>query len=54
MSEKKEEKVKGREDVTIEYTEKSRFHKKGDKATVHRLQADKLVDKGVAKIIKGK
>jgi len=46
----KEEKVKGVDSVTIEYTEKSKFHKKGDTASVHRIQADKLVEKEFAKI----
>lgn len=47
-----ETKVKGRDDVKIEYTESSKFHKKGDTATVHRMQADKLVAKKFAKIVK--
>lgn len=47
-----EKKVKGREDVKIEYTEKSKFHKKGETSVVHKMQADKLVEKGVAKIVK--
>ena len=47
--ETKEQKVKGREDVNIVYTEKSRFHKAGEKTTVHRLQAEKLIAKGFAK-----
>lgn len=49
----KEQVVKGREDTLIEYTEKARFHKPGEKDTVHRIQAEKLVEKGVAKIVKG-
>ena len=47
--ESKEKKVKGRDDVAIEYTEASKFHKAGDKATVHRVQAEKLIAKGFAK-----
>ena len=44
--------VLGRDDVKIEYTAKSKFHKPGDKAVVHSLQADKLVKKGFAKTVK--
>lgn len=38
--------------VEIVYTSKSSFHKNGDKDVVHRLQAEKLVKKGVAKLAK--
>lgn len=38
--------------VEIEYTEKAAYGKKGEKATVHRILAEKLVKKGVAKIVK--
>ena len=39
------------EDVVVEYTDKAFFHTKGDKEAVHRLLAEKLVAKGVAKIV---
>lgn len=35
--------------MEIVYTNKSSFHKTGEKETVHRLQAEKLIQKGVAK-----
>lgn len=38
--------------VEITYTEKSNFHKPGEKEVVHRLMAEKLVKKGVAKMIR--
>ena len=38
--------------VEIVYTSKSSFHKNGDKDVIHRLQAEKLVKKGVAKLAK--
>lgn len=51
--EKKEgKKVKGQDPVLIEYTEKAQFHKKGEKATVHSMQAEKLIKKGFAKEVK--
>lgn len=46
------QKVKGREDTVIEYTAKAKFHKAGAKSTVHRIQAEKLVKAGIAKISK--
>ena len=48
----KEMKVKAHDDVTIVYTENSKFHKAGEKSVVHRLQAEKLVAKGFAKLAK--
>lgn len=36
--------------VEIVYTDKCSFHKAGEKDVVHRLQAEKLEKKGVAKI----
>lgn len=45
------DKVKGKDPVMIEYTEKAKFHKKGDKEAVHKLTAEKLEKKGFAKII---
>lgn len=48
----KELKVKGNEDVKIVYTKAAGFHKEGDKAVVHRIQAEKLIAKGVAKAAK--
>lgn len=50
--EKNEKKVIGVEPVKIEYTEKAKFHKKGDKSVVHKMQAEKLVKRGVAVLIK--
>ena len=38
--------------VEIVYTPKSAYHANGDKDVVHRLQAEKLVKKGVAKIVR--
>lgn len=40
--------------VEIEYTEKAAYGKKGERATVHRILAEKLVKKGVAKIVTSK
>lgn len=48
----KEEKVLKGDNVVIEYTNKSAFHKAGETATVHRLAADKLVKKGFATLKK--
>lgn len=45
-------KVYGDKVVTVEYTDKSVFHNKGDRSNVHELQAEKLVAKGVATIVK--
>ena len=50
--ESKELKVKKGDVVTVEFNDKSAYHKPGDKAIVHRLQAAKLVKKRVAKIVK--
>jgi hypothetical protein len=48
---KQAETVMPHEDVVVEYTDKAFFHTKGDKEAVHRLLAEKLVAKGVAKIV---
>ena len=45
----KETKVYKDDMVDIVYTNKSSYHKAGDKDTVHRLHAEKLIQKGVAK-----
>lgn len=45
------ETVMPHENVVVEYTDKAFFHTKGDKEVVHRLLAEKLVAKGVAKIV---
>lgn len=50
--ESKELKVKKGDVVTVEFNGKSAYHKDGDRAIVHRLQAEKLVKKRVAKIVK--
>ena len=50
--ESKELKVKKGDVVTVEFNGKSAYHKAGDQAIVHSLQAAKLVKKGVAKIVK--
>ena len=39
--------------VKIVYTNKSVYHKDGEEDFVHRLQAEKLVKKGVAKMSRG-
>nr|DAM73904.1 MAG TPA: hypothetical protein [Caudoviricetes sp.] len=39
--------------VKIVYTNKSAYHKEGEEDTVHRLQAEKLVKKGVARMARG-
>lgn len=49
---KEDVKVKGREDVKVKYTDKAVFSKEGEETTVHRIQAEKLVSKGFAKIVK--
>ncbi len=51
VDESKEFKVYKDDEVTIEYTEKASFHKKGDKAKVQKYLGQKLEKKGVAKII---
>lgn len=48
---KQAETVMPHEDVVVEYADKAFFHTKGDKEAVHRLLAEKLVAKGVAKIV---
>jgi hypothetical protein len=52
MSEKKEVSVKGKEPVQIEFLENARFHKKGDRTTVHRVQAEKFIERKIAKTVK--
>ena len=32
----------------VTYTDKSKHHKKGEKSKVHKVQAEKLVEKGFA------
>ena len=49
---KEEVKAKGKEPVTIEYLDGAKFHKTGEKSVVHRIQAEKLVERKVAKIVK--
>lgn len=49
---KEEKKVYPHDEVEIVYTEKSSFHKAGEKSKVHKMQAEKLVAKGVAKLAK--
>lgn len=39
--------------VKIVYTNKSVYHREGEEDFVHRLQAEKLVKKGVAKMSRG-
>ena len=49
----KEQRVVYKDDmVKIVYTNKSAYHKEGEEDTVHRLQAEKLIRKGVAKMSK--
>ena len=51
--EKSAVKVKGRDPVTIEWLKDgSKFHKEGTKSVVHKLQAQKFVKAGKAKIVK--
>jgi hypothetical protein len=50
---KAEKKVKPVDGVEIEWTGKSQFHKEGETSIVHTVQADKLVEKGLAKLVKG-
>lgn len=50
-SKEKAVRVKPREDVKIEYTEKAKHGKPGKFAIVHRVLADNLVKKGVAKVV---
>lgn len=47
-----EKAVKGKDVVKVEYTKEARFHKPGEVSEVHKLQAEKLVSKGFAKIVK--
>jgi len=47
-----ERKVKGKEPVVIEYIEGAKFNKPGTRTTVHRVQADNLIEKKVAKEVK--
>lgn len=44
------ETVKPKDYVEIVYTDTSSYHDAGDTEKVHRLLADKLVKKGVAKL----
>lgn len=53
MAATKEEKVIYKNDlVTVEFNEKSAYHKKGDREEVHRVMAEKFEKKGIAKIVK--
>lgn len=45
----KGEKVKPKDDVQIEWTDKDKFHKAGTTSVVHRIQAEKLIASGKAK-----
>ncbi|MCL1933057.1 MAG: hypothetical protein FWF53_04490 [Candidatus Azobacteroides sp.] len=47
-----ERKVKGKEPVVIEYLEGAKFNKPGTRTTVHRVQADNLIEKKAAKEVK--
>lgn len=47
-----EKEIKRVNPVTIEYTAKAYAHKAGDRDTVHKVLAETLVKKGVAKIVK--
>jgi hypothetical protein len=42
----------GKDPVTIEWLEGVKFHKKGEKSVVHKIQAGKFVKSGKAKIVK--
>jgi len=44
--------VKGNDPVTIEWLEDSKYHKKGSKSVVHKIQAKKFVASNKAKIVK--
>lgn len=46
-----DKKVFPRDYVDIVYTSQAKHHKEGDKASVHRVQAEKLRDKGFATIV---
>lgn len=53
MANTKEEKIIYKDRmVTIEYTAKAAFNKKGTREEVHEILAEKLEKKGVAKIIR--
>ena len=53
MAATKEKKVIYKNDlVTVEFNEKSAYHKKGDREEVHRVMAEKFEKKGIAKIVK--
>lgn len=47
----KSNKVFSHDNVLVEFTEKSKFHKKGEKKEVHRLLANKYETSGVAKVV---
>jgi hypothetical protein len=51
-TEKKEVKVMGKDPVRIEWLDGSKFHKAGSFSTVHRLCAEKLVERKRAKMAK--
>jgi len=46
--------VKANDMVKIVYNDGATHHKAGDEALVHRVQADKLVEKGVAEYANAK
>ena len=50
--ERKANEVKGNDPVVVEWLKDCTFHKEGTKSTVHKLQADKFVASGKAKIVK--
>ena len=47
-----ERKVKGKEPVLVEYLDGAKFNKPGTRTTMHRNQADKLIEKKIAKEVK--
>lgn len=53
MANTKEEKIVYKKDlVTVEFNDKSAYHKKGDREVVHRIMGEKYEKKGIAKIVK--
>lgn len=52
MSEVKETPALATDLVTIEFTDKAQHNPKGSRDIVHKVQADKLAEKGFAKIVK--
>lgn len=54
MAETKEKQIKLKDPVEIEYTNKAVHNPAGSTATVHSALAEKLVAKGVAKLVEKK